>query len=82
MGAYGTLLPLLVLRSTTLTRFRGTLSMLVPHFTLTPYFIFMFLWKIYRNLFERPESYYFAISEYNEVIELILAMGLSLLIYI
>ncbi|MFQ6113382.1 MAG: hypothetical protein ACE5NG_04735 [bacterium] len=38
-GAYGTILPLVVLRSTSLERYRQTISMLVPHYTLIPYFI-------------------------------------------
>jgi len=78
VGAYGALLPLVVMRSTALARYRETLSLLVPHYTLIPYFALLFIWRAYRNLAEAPEAAYFAIAEYNEVMELILSIGLLL----
>jgi hypothetical protein len=78
VGAYGALLPFAVLSSAALARFRGTLSLLVPPYTLVLFFLPMFVWRLYRNLFEAPEGFYFVVAEYNEVVELILAMGFFL----
>lgn len=78
VGAYGTILPLVVFRWTAPARFREMIPKLVPHYTLIPYFLLLFVWRIYRNLLEAPEKYYFAIAEYNEVMELTLAMGIFL----
>ncbi len=78
VGAYGTLLPVTLLRWPALrTRFPVT-RWLVPHPTLVPYFVMLFLWRFYRNAFEPPQSFYFVVSEYNEVLELVLAMGFFL----
>jgi hypothetical protein len=77
IGAYGTILPLLFMRS---ARHRHAVSMLVPHYTLTPYFLATFAWRIYLIYWKLPEQYYFVISKYSEVIELILAMGFFLFI--
>ena len=38
----------------------------------------MFVWRAYRNLLEPPNRFYFVVSEYNEVVELILALGFFL----
>lgn len=75
VGAYGTLLPLLVWRLRGLRRFRGFLDRVVPHYSLVPYFVMLFVWRIYRNVFDPPADFYFVVSEYNEVLELVLAMG-------
>jgi hypothetical protein len=84
VGAYGAILPVLlpwwIDGSAAWARYRVLLSYVVPHFTLIPYFAFMFAWRIYRNLFEEPTSYYFVISEYNEVVELVLALGFLLFV--
>lgn len=78
VGAYGAVLPLVLPSWTSLARYRSTLALLIPHFTLVPYFAFMFFWRLYRNLFDAPEEYYFAVSEFNEVMELVLALGFFL----
>ena len=78
IGAYGTFLPLIVMRSRFLARFKHQVSMLVPHFTLIPLFAFLFFWRSYRNLFEAPKKYYFAISEFSEVTELGLSIAFAL----
>lgn len=78
VGAYGTLLPLLVCGIRGLQRFRGFLDRVIPHYSLIPYFVMLFGWRIYRNLLDPPEGLYFVVSEYNEVLELVLAMGLFL----
>ncbi|MFQ5603859.1 MAG: hypothetical protein ACE5HS_11370 [bacterium] len=75
IGAYGTFLPLLVMRSKSLKKYQAPLSMLVPHYTLIPFFFIPFIWRIYRNFFTAPAKYYFAIAEYAEVIELILSIA-------
>jgi hypothetical protein len=84
VGAYGAILPVLlpwwIDGSAAWARARGFFAFVVPHFTLIPYFAFMFVWRIYRNLFEEPTSYYFVISEYNEVVELVLALGFLLFV--
>jgi hypothetical protein len=82
VGAYGAMLPVLlpwwIDGSPVWARARGFLSFLIPHFTLVPYFALMFVWRLYRNLFEEPTTYYFVISEYNEIVELVLALGFLL----
>ena len=78
VGAYGTLLPLLFLRFPVAARYRKTISLLVPHYVLIPYFLFLFVWRIYRTVFEPPNKYYLVISQFNEVLELILYVGVML----
>lgn len=78
IGAYGTILPIIVLLWPAPPRLQEMSVRLVPHYTLIPYFLLLFVWRIYRNLFEAPQQYYFVIAEYNEVMEMILAMGFVL----
>lgn len=78
IGAYGTILPLVLLRSNALKGYKSELSMLVPHYTLIPFFFMPFAWRLYRNLFDAPKAFYFVISEYSEVMELVLAAGFVL----
>ena len=75
VGAYGSIFPLLVWRWNRLQPYRNRLWALVPHYTLIGYFAMMFVWRIYRNLLEPPQDFYFVVSEYNEVLELALALG-------
>jgi hypothetical protein len=56
----------------------GAYGTILPHYTLVPFFMPLFVWRIYRNFLEPPKKYYFAISEFNEVMELILAIGMVL----
>ncbi len=78
VGAYGTLLPLAVWKLGALRRYRDFLSRVVPHYSLIPYFVMLFVWRVYRNFFDAPRDFYFVVSEYNEVLELVLAMGFFL----
>ena len=78
VGAYGTFLPLLVLRKGLSERYKKIIAYLVPHYTLVPFFLMFFLWRVYRNLFEVSKRYYFVVSEFNEVLELILSVGIAL----
>jgi hypothetical protein len=84
VGAYGAVLPVLlpwwIDGSASWARARGFLSFVVPHFTLIPCFAFMFVWRLYRNLVEEPTNHYFVISEYNEIVELVLALGFLLFV--
>jgi hypothetical protein len=80
IGAYGTFLPLALFSSRALVPYRRWLTRLVPHYTLIPYFAPLFVWKIYRNLDLSPVRHEFAMSRYNEVIELILYMGFFLFV--
>lgn len=78
VGAYGTIFPLLVWRWSRLQPYRDRLWAIIPHYTLIGYFVMLFVWRIYRNLFDPPEGFYFVVSEYNEVLELALALGFVL----
>jgi hypothetical protein len=77
VGAYGTLLPLVVLGSKTLQKYKAKISMVIPHYSLIPFFVLYFIWRIFRNFFEEPKEYYYAIAKYNEVMELIFSMGIA-----
>jgi hypothetical protein len=76
VGAYGTLLPLIFMKWKISSRFSKYLPMVVPHYTLIPYFVMLFFWRIFRNLFEVSDRFYFVVAEYNEVMEFVLATGL------
>jgi hypothetical protein len=78
VGAYGTLLPLVPLFWRIPARWQKVFSLLVPHYTLVPYFGLLFVWRLYRNLVPDLQAFYFVIAEYNEVMEWALAMGLFL----
>ena len=78
VGAYGTILPLAVLRWRVPDRFRDLVAWVIPPVSLASYFVFLFVWRLFRNFMEEPEGFYFVIAEYNEVMELILAMGFLL----
>ena len=78
VGAYGAFLPLVFLRKNFLSRFRLIIDSVVPHYLLIVFFLPMFCWRLFRNLSEDPVRYYYVITNYNEIIELILAMGFCL----
>lgn len=78
VGAYGTLLPILVVKLPLRNMQRQLLRWIVPHYSLIPYFAMLFVWRVYRNLFVPPRKFYFVVAEYNEVLELVLAMGFFL----
>jgi hypothetical protein len=80
VGAYGTILPLAVLFWRPPERYRQVADAIIPHYSLVTYFAPMFLWRIYRNLLEAPEQFYFVVAEYNEVVELILSLGFLLFV--
>ncbi len=78
IGAYGLFLPLLLLRPRAPKSYREIGAFLVPHFILIPYFAFDFFWRLHANFWTPPRKYRFFLSEYAEVIELILAVGFLL----
>lgn len=78
VGAYGTILPLVVLRWNVPDRFEELAASIIPHYSLILYFLPLFIWRIFRNLVEVPDDLYFVVAEYNEVLELVLAIGLFL----
>jgi len=80
IGAYGTILPVLFYRARPSAIYQKFISLLVPHITLVPYFLATFAWRIYLSFWKLPEKYYFEISKYSEVVELILALGFLLFI--
>ncbi len=80
IGAYGTILPVLLFRARKSVSYRNVFSLLSPHFTLLPYFLTTFLWRLYLSFWTLPEKYYFEVSKYSEVVELILALGFLLFI--
>lgn len=75
VGAYGSVLPLALMYWTPPEKLRGLAEVVVPHFTLVPFFAPMFAWRMFRNFFDVPDFLYFAVAEYNEVVELALAAG-------
>jgi len=75
IGAYGTILPLVFLRAQMTARPVDAVMLLVPHFTLLPYFFTTLVWRLQANLWRPPKSLYFVITEYSEVMELVLAMA-------
>ena len=77
IGAYGLFLPL-ALRNKDLASHREMATLLVPHLILVPYFVFEFLWRLQALLWEPAKQYRYTIHEYNEVIELILAIAIFL----
>lgn len=80
VGAYGVFLPLIIKRWNVFPAFRSLFAATIPHESLIPYFGAMFLWKLYRNLVRMPGRWEFRLAEYNEIIELLLALGLFLFI--
>lgn len=81
-AAYGTFMPILLMRSNRLERYSHHLAMIVPHYSLIPYFFISLVWRLFRNLVDVPKRFYFVVSEYTEVIELVIASAIMLfLIY-
>jgi hypothetical protein len=75
IGTYGTVFPLLALRFRDDARYREAISLLVPHYTLVPHFFATLVWRLQANLWKPPKSLYFVITEYSEVLELVLAVA-------
>ena len=80
VGAYGTILPLAVLLWKVPERYEKIASAAIPHYSLVVYFVMMFFWRLFRNLTEVTDRFYFVVSEYNEVLEMALALGFLLFV--
>ncbi len=78
VGAYGVVLPLALPRSKALERRWETVSLLVPPCSLIPYFLPMFLWKVFRFLNAPPHAHMYFLHTYNEIMELDLYLGFFL----
>lgn len=78
VGAYGAILPLVVLFWPPRVKWEKLINAVVPHYTLVLYFLPMFIWRLFRNTSEVPPSYRFVVAEFNEVVELILTIGFAL----
>ena len=78
VGAYGVLLPLWFRNAARLDRARNLQPWIIPHFTLIPYFGLMFVWRFYRNVFAVSDRFYYVVSEYNEILELVLSIAFFL----
>ena len=78
VAAYGAVTPLAIWRSAFLRKYRSRLSLVIPHYTLVPYFLLPMVWKVYANLVDPPKSLYFVVEKYSEVMELVLAMAFFL----
>jgi hypothetical protein len=77
LGAYGTFLPLLVPRLGA-GPLKRLLTGIVPPARYIPYFVPLFVWRLARLFFEIPEKHHYAITQINEVLECVLALGLML----
>lgn len=74
VGLYGSLLPYLAARKWgSYAGWPDFVRALVPHWIMIPYFLLLFVWRFYRNLFQPVQEYYFAISRFGETTELVLA---------
>jgi len=79
VGAYGMIMPCLAVWRWGSYRDWPLFAMrITPHWLLMPYFLLMLVWRTYRNFFEPLQDYYFAISEFGEITELVLAIAFLL----
>jgi len=79
VAGYGVVLPLAVARWGRLAPWRDRLVWIAPHWTLIPFFAPLFAWRLYRNLVPDPSFLpYLVVEEFNEVVELIFALGICL----
>jgi hypothetical protein len=78
VGAYGVVLPLALPRMKTLKHKWKTVSLLVPPHSLIPYFLPMFLWKVFRFLSPPLHAHTYFLHTYNEIMELDLYLGFFL----
>jgi hypothetical protein len=78
VGVTGTVAPLVLFRRGWRDRFGGLVGHLVPHPVFVPAFLYVAAWRVYRTAFEAPETISFAVSEFSEISELILAVTVAL----
>jgi len=80
VAGYGAVLPFLVGSGRPLARYRSVTEWIVPHWALVVFFAPLFLWRAYRNVVPDPQRFYFVITEFNEVPELMFALGIALFV--
>ncbi|MFQ5630848.1 MAG: hypothetical protein ACE5I1_18920 [bacterium] len=79
IGLYGTILPLIFMNPGGLRHNNNeAISLLVPHYALVPCFFTALLWRLQATFWNPPKSLYFAVTEFSEVIELIIAIAFFL----
>lgn len=78
VGAAGTLVPLALVRRPDLATRFGLPGWMIPPPELAAYMVFPFAWRAFRFLVAVPPRYRFVVSEYAEVVELIMALGILL----
>ncbi|MBZ0267544.1 hypothetical protein K8I85_05270 [bacterium] len=77
VGAYGTFLPFVVPRLGA-GWLQRVLTAIVPPVRFMPYFLPLFVWRAIRLFVALPEENNYAITQINEVLECVLAVGLML----
>lgn len=79
IGLYGTILPLIFMNAMGARRRNSeVVSLLVPPFALVPCFLTALLWRLQATFWKPPKSLYFAVTEFSEVIELVIAIAFFL----
>jgi len=75
IGLWGAALPWLLRPGGPLSSRLEKLSPFVPSTRLTPYFLPMLVWRLYRNFFPPPSKFTYAVVQLNEPMELLMAIG-------
>lgn len=79
IGLYGTLLPLMLLnRPQSNARKAEAIALLVPPLALVPSFALALFWRLQATFWDPPKSLYWAITEFSEVIEIVIALAFFL----
>src|SRR3989337_1463479 len=63
IGAYGTFMPLVALHPSFLRHHRKLIPMIIPHYSLIPYFFLLFAWRVIHNLTPLTKSHPYAADE-------------------
>lgn len=82
IGLYGTILPLAFRRMHFRSpEQRAAFQFLVPPLALLTSFLAALLWRIQATFWKPPKSLYFVVTEFSEVIELIIAVAFTVFSY-
>ncbi len=76
VGAFALLLAPIYKYTNIAERIPVSFAWTIPPLCLTTYFGAFFSWRFYRTALPRPDKYRFAIAEFSEIIELILALAI------
>lgn len=77
VGGFGLFAPLLLHRWRAPDRLARVAGAVVPPLHLAASFGVMFVWRLYRNLLPAPDDLEYALQEFNEVVELVLAVAMA-----